>query len=256
MEQIDGEAGRRVLEYLNPVFPDLARMIIEYSFGDVYSRNVLSKRESEIAVVSALSARGNAFPQLKVHLNGALNCGVTPEEIKEVILNVSGYAGFPCVINALGAFIDVCGERKIPTEDFSSCSGKIENEGTRFERGRRMLETISTGQVGKLDSTIGTICPDLVRFTVELGYGDIYSRTSLPVKERQIAIIAALAAMGGTLPQLEFHIEAGRNIGLSWEELCEIMILMTVYCGFPAALNGVNAVMKVKSSKDGTRAAG
>ena len=70
LQEIDGEAGERVVESLKDIAPELAQYIIEYSFGDIYSRETLPLAEKEIAVVSALTALGNARPQLKVHLHG------------------------------------------------------------------------------------------------------------------------------------------------------------------------------------------
>jgi 4-carboxymuconolactone decarboxylase len=73
LKEIDGHAGENVIEALKDIAPDLARYIIEFPFGDVYSRGVLSLKEREIATVAALAALGNAQPQLKVHIHGALN---------------------------------------------------------------------------------------------------------------------------------------------------------------------------------------
>jgi len=73
LKEIDGHTGENVIEALKDIAPDLARYIIEFPFGDVYSRGVLSLKEREIATVAALAALGNAQPQLKVHIHGALN---------------------------------------------------------------------------------------------------------------------------------------------------------------------------------------
>ncbi|HLO27316.1 MAG TPA: carboxymuconolactone decarboxylase family protein [Geobacteraceae bacterium] len=75
LQEIDREAGERVIESLREIAPDLARYIIEFPFGDIYSRPGLDLRSREIATVAALTALGNAAPQLKVHIHGALNVG-------------------------------------------------------------------------------------------------------------------------------------------------------------------------------------
>ncbi|WP_282088925.1 carboxymuconolactone decarboxylase family protein [Aquimarina algiphila] len=78
LKEIDGEAGEKVIESLKDISPDLAKYTIEYPFGDVYSRETtLNNRTKETIVVAALAAMGNAQPQLKVHINAALNVGVT-----------------------------------------------------------------------------------------------------------------------------------------------------------------------------------
>ncbi len=107
LAKIDGEAGERVIESLNDICPDLARFTIEYPFGDIYSRDGIDLKSREIATVAALVALGNCQPQLKVHLKAALNVGCTEEEIKEIILQMSVYAGFPAALNGMFAFKDV-----------------------------------------------------------------------------------------------------------------------------------------------------
>jgi len=112
LKKIDDEAGKKVIESLKEISPDLGRFIIEYSFGDIYSRDGLDLKSKEIAVVAALTALGNARPQLKVHLNGALNTGNSVDELKEVVLQMSVYAGFPSAINGMNALKEVLGESK------------------------------------------------------------------------------------------------------------------------------------------------
>jgi len=107
LQQIDGEGGIKVVEGLADIAPDFARLLIEFPFGDVYSRPGLDLRSREIAVVAALTAMGNAAPQLRVHIQGALNVGVTREEVIEVIMQMAVYAGFPAALNGLSAAREV-----------------------------------------------------------------------------------------------------------------------------------------------------
>ena len=100
LKEIDGEAGERVIASLQDIAPDLARYTIEFPFGDVYSRPGLDLKSREIATVAALTALGNAAPQLKVHIHAALNVGCTRTEIVEVIIQMAVYAGFPAALNA------------------------------------------------------------------------------------------------------------------------------------------------------------
>ena len=111
LKTIDGEAGERVIASLQEVAPDLARYVIEFGFGDVYARDVLSLKEREIATVAALTALGNAQPQLKVHLHGALNVGCSREEVVEVLIQMAVYAGFPAALNGMAALKEVLAER-------------------------------------------------------------------------------------------------------------------------------------------------
>lgn len=111
LQEIDGEAGTRVVESLAKIAPDFARYIVEFPFGDIYSRPGLDLKSREIAVVAALTALGNATPQLKVHVHGALNVGCTAQEVVEVIIQMAVYAGFPAALNGLFAAEEVLRER-------------------------------------------------------------------------------------------------------------------------------------------------
>lgn len=111
LRTIDGEAGERVVASLQALAPDLARYIIEFGFGDVYARGILSLKEREIATIAALTALGTAQPQLKVHLHGALNVGCSREEVIEVLTQMAVYAGFPAALNGIAALREVLAER-------------------------------------------------------------------------------------------------------------------------------------------------
>ena len=111
LEEIDGEAGERVIESLKDICPDLGRYTIEFPFGDIYRRPGLDLKSREIATVAALTALGNATPQLKVHINGALNVGCSREEVIECILQMAVYAGFPVALNGMFAAKEVFKER-------------------------------------------------------------------------------------------------------------------------------------------------
>lgn len=113
IREIDGHAGERVLEALKDVAPDLARYVIEFGFGDIYSRGILSLKEREIATVAALAALGNAQPQLKVHIHGALNVGCTRQEVVEIMIQIALYAGFPAALNGTFAVKEVFVERDV-----------------------------------------------------------------------------------------------------------------------------------------------
>jgi 4-carboxymuconolactone decarboxylase len=110
LSEIDGEAGERVIESLGDIAPDFARYLIEFPFGDIYSRPGLDLKYREIATVSALTALGNAQPQLKVHIRAALNVGCSKAEILEIIMQMAVYAGFPAALNGLFAAREVFAE--------------------------------------------------------------------------------------------------------------------------------------------------
>ena len=112
LKEIDGQAGVNVVNALKDISPDFADLLIEFPFGDVYNRKGLDLKSREIATISALTAMGTATPQLKVHIQGALNVGCKEEEIIEVMIQMAVYAGFPAALNGLFAAKEVFDERK------------------------------------------------------------------------------------------------------------------------------------------------
>jgi 4-carboxymuconolactone decarboxylase len=115
-EAITGGTGKAVVEGMKDIAPDLAEWIIAFSYGDVMSRPGLDLRSRQFATVAALTAMGTRMPQLKVHIEGALNVGCTPAEIVEVILQMAVYAGFPAAINGLNIAREVFNARNVSVE--------------------------------------------------------------------------------------------------------------------------------------------
>lgn len=107
LQQVDGKGGDTVVQSLKDIAPDFARYLLEFPFGDIYARPGLDLRSREIATVAALTAMGNAAPQLKVHIAAARHVGLTQEEIIEVIMQMAVYAGFPAALNGLFAAKEV-----------------------------------------------------------------------------------------------------------------------------------------------------
>ncbi|MEN6611810.1 MAG: carboxymuconolactone decarboxylase family protein [Methanoregulaceae archaeon] len=244
LREIDGEAGVRVEEILNGICPDLSRYLIEYAFGEIYARDILDNKTKELAVVAALTALGTAVPQLKVHIHAALHVGCTPEEIREVIIQMCGYAGFPATLNAMGSLMEALKETGKALSRESAHAGTDD----RYNRGKSLLSRIAPDQERVLRETFDPINPDITRIVIEFGYGDIYARGILPIKLRQAATIAALAAKGTAPSQLRFHIGGGLRSGLTEADIVEIMLLISLYAGFPAALNGILATREVAAS--------
>ncbi len=112
LAEVDGTAGERVLASLADISPDLGRYIVEFGFGEIYSRPGLSLQQRELATVAMLTALGNAQPQLKVHIAAALNVGLSRTEIIETIIQAAVYAGFPAALNGIFAAKEVFAEHE------------------------------------------------------------------------------------------------------------------------------------------------
>ena len=107
LAEIDPEVAERLIQSMADIAPDLARYAIEFPFGDIFARPGLDLKSREMINVAALTAMGNATPQLKFHINGALNVGCTRGEIVEIIIQMAVYAGFPAALNGMAAAKEV-----------------------------------------------------------------------------------------------------------------------------------------------------
>lgn len=114
LHEVDAEAAERLIESLKNVAPDLARYAIEFPFGDVFTRPGLELKSREMITVAALTALGNAAPQLKFHINAALNVGCSRKEIVEIMIQMAVYAGFPAALNGALAAEEVFAAREEP----------------------------------------------------------------------------------------------------------------------------------------------
>lgn len=116
LQEVDAEQVGKIIAGLQDIAPDFATYLIEFPFGDIYSRPGLDLRSRQIATVAALTALGTAPAQLRVHIHGALNVGCTRAEIVEVIMQMAVYAGFPAALNGLAAAKEVFARREQSAE--------------------------------------------------------------------------------------------------------------------------------------------
>ena len=115
----------------------------------------------------------------------------------------------------------------------------------RYKKGMGVLEITNKENIENLFDNLKDIAPDLARFVVEFPYSEIYTRETVDLKTRELATVAALTAMGTAEAQLKSHITAALNVGNAPEEIVEIIMQMSAYAGFPAAINGINAAKEI-----------
>ena len=113
LKEIDGIGGENVIQSLQDIAPDVGKYIIEFAFGDVYTRPGLSMQEREMITITSLLTTGDCEPQLEVHINGSLNVGLSPEKIIETFIQCIPYTGFPKVLNAIYTAKKIFAERHI-----------------------------------------------------------------------------------------------------------------------------------------------
>ena len=123
----------------------------------------------------------------------------------------------------------------------------------RYALGVELLGRIDGRAGEEVLARVRAVSPDFARLLAEFPFGDVYARPGLSLREREIATIAALTALGSAVPQLRVHVAAGPNVGLTRQEIVEIIIQMAVYAGFPAALNALFAADEIfREREEGT----
>ena len=112
LKRIDGIGGENVIKSLEAVAPDVGKFIIEFAFGEIYTREGLSLQEREMITITSLLTSGGCEPQLEVHINGALNVGVSSKKIIETFVQCIPYVGFPKVLNAIAVAKKIFAQRE------------------------------------------------------------------------------------------------------------------------------------------------
>ena len=108
----------------------------------------------------------------------------------------------------------------------------------RYRRGVEILQLLSSNGLEQVTSKVAEVAPDFARMTIEFPFGDLYSRGAIDLRTREVAAIAALAALG-RIPQLRVHVAAALELGLGRDEVVELLMQTAIYAGFPPALNAL-----------------
>lgn len=119
----------------------------------------------------------------------------------------------------------------------------------RYERGRERLRELAGERGESVMAGLEEVSPDLARYVIEFGYGDIYSRPTLDDDARQLAAISALSAMGGAEPQLEYHLGIALDIGVPPGQIVETIVFLSPFIGFARTLNAVRSVKRVFAAR-------
>ncbi|GAB0106367.1 carboxymuconolactone decarboxylase family protein [Nocardia sp. JMUB6875] len=250
LDEVGGPSGRAVVGGLADIAPDLGRYVVEFGYGDIYSGPGLTLAQRQLATIAALTGMGTAAPQLRWHIGGALNVGVTPAEVVETIVHIGVYAGFPAALNALAEARKVFAER--PEAGNPVTASQIRPDETtqqRYERGLAKLAEVDGDAADHIFETLGATAPDLARYLVEFAFADVYSRPGLDLKTRELATVAACTAMGTAAPQLRVHLHGLFNVGGTVEEAVAVITQMVSYAGFPAAINAITTLREVLAQR-------
>lgn len=198
-------------------------LILSFKTMNAQNNNALSVTEKKMAAISALTATGD-LENLEVQLHSGLDAGLTINEIKEALVQLYAYSGFPRSLNAVNTFIEVLDERK--EKGISDKEGKpiiVENNvADKYEQGRKVLEELTQTPQAKPAPGMGEFAPRADAFLKEHLFADIFASDVLSYQQRELVTVAALAAMTGVEPQLQAHIGMGMNTGITEEQLLAI----------------------------------
>jgi 4-carboxymuconolactone decarboxylase len=244
LETLDRLSGGDVQAYFDGFAagsPDLARLSIEFAFGEMLARDGLDQKAKLFAIISMLAAGGNRAAALRLHLAGALAHGVTREEIIEVLIQLSVYRGFPAALNAFAVAKDIFAAGSPTIRADVPPPAEVESRADRLERGRATLAKTSGSSGDAVVRSFDDVAPDLGRMIVEHSYGEVFSRSGIDMKSRELSACAALAAVGSATTEipLRVHINAALNVGATREEILETLVNLTPYSGYPATQQAV-----------------
>ncbi len=218
--------------------PELMDILQKFIFGEVFQTGNLTIKQREMITCITLATM-QTLPQLKAHANAALNIGVTPEELREVVYLTAPFIGFPKTLNAVGTLNEVFTERGI--------SLPLEKQGTATDSNRHEIGmTIQNrlypeGIASVMDGVPGNMGKDVEQFLTDYFFGEIYSRGALDLKTRELLGYCVLTTLEAE-SQLQSHYYGNINAGISPETLTAAVIQCLPYIGFPASIKALRII--------------
>jgi 4-carboxymuconolactone decarboxylase len=206
----------------------------------------LTPKQQGIVTIAAFTANGN-MEKLKIALNEGLDAGLTVNEIKEVLVQMYAYTGFPRSLNGISNFITVMDDR-----EKKGIKDELGREASPFPEGKSSLELgteIQTRLIGApATGRYITFTPAIDTFLKAHLFGDIFGRDNLDYQSREIATISALSSMEGVNPQLQSHFNVGFNTGLTETQMRNLISVLEAKVGKKEAANATEVLDKVISS--------
>jgi alkylhydroperoxidase/carboxymuconolactone decarboxylase family protein YurZ/quinol monooxygenase YgiN len=191
---------------------------------------LLTLQEQALVKISALTATGN-LEQLKVQFHAGLDAGLMINEIKEELVQLYAYCGFPRSLNGISTFMTVLEERK--SKGISDKEGKpiiVQSQaGDKYEQGRKVLENLTKTPQSKPAPGFGVFAPRIDAFLKEHLFADIFESNVLSYRQREIVTIAALTSMPGVEVQLQAHLKMGMNTGITQDQMAQVAELIAKF---------------------------
>ncbi len=213
--------------------------------------NALEKRHQHIVTISAFTTKGD-LGQLAAAIAAGLDAGLTVHEIKEVLVHLYAYCGFPRSIQGLNTMISVLDARKAKgiTDEMGKPASPILDTLNKYDRGKKVLEALTgQSQVTPPKSGYGAFSPEIDVFLKEHLFADIFGRDVLNYQDREVATITALATMGGVEPMLKGHLGIALNIGMTEAQLKDLFSIVEANIGAKEAEVGRKVLSEAMESK-------
>ena len=218
--------------------PEMMDMLQKFIFGEVFQTGELTLKQREMITCITLATM-QTLPQLKAHAGAALNVGVTPVELREVMYLTAPFIGFPKMLNAVATVNEVFKERGIHLP--------LEKQGTvtdanRHEAGKAIQDRLYPGGISSvMESMPGDMGKDVERFLTDYFFGEIYSRGALDLKTRELLGYCVLTTLEAE-SQLRSHFHGNINAGNTPETVTAAVIQCLPYIGFPAAIKALRII--------------
>jgi len=221
--------------------------VLKIAEAEMLKSKSLNTKQERIVPIAAFTASGD-LPKLKTALDDGLDASLTVSEIKEILVQLYAYCGFPRSLNAIDAFMGVLAERQ--KRGLKDNPGREPNPLPTDKSSIELGAENQTRLSGKpVTGPIYTFAPAIDRFLKGHLFGDIFGRDVLTFQEREIATISALANMKGVNPQLQAHLNIGLNMGLTEAELRGIIAVLAARVGRQEADNAAELLGKVLASR-------
>lgn len=210
--------------------------------NEMSSRKFLTEKQQSLISIAALTARGD-LKALKPSLNKGLEAGLTVNQIKESIVHLYAYCGFPRSIRGLQTFMEVLDERK--AEGINDTSGAeaspIEDKRSKYERGKEVLEKLTGVPQESSKTGYSVFAPEIEIFLKEHLFADIFERDVLTYAERELVTISVISSIGKAEPMLRSHMNICLNVGITPEQLQQFVTVLKTTLG----KKGAKAAQKV-----------
>lgn len=218
--------------------PEMMDILQKFIFGEVFQTGNLTLQQREMITCITLATM-QTLPQLKAHAGAALNVGVKPEELREVIYLTAPFIGFPKMLNAIATVNEVFKERGInlPLEPQGTVT-----EANRHETGKAIQDKLYPGGISSVMEGIpGNMGKNVEQFLTDYFFGEIYSRGALDLKTRELLGYCVLTALEAE-SQLQSHYHGNINVGNTPETITAAVIQCLPYIGFPAAIKALRII--------------